>query len=66
MVSDGSVDDRVITIREVSLANGERTAAATYGFVIEAFEVPEESCEVEIYFVRARSIVHRAGSAVLA
>jgi hypothetical protein len=34
--------------------------------VIEAFEVPEESYEVEIYFVRARAIVHRAGLAARA
>ena len=59
-------DDSVITIREVSFANGEKTPAGTHGFVIEAFEVPEESSEVEIYFVRAGAIAYRVGSAVLA
>jgi hypothetical protein len=42
-------DDRVITIREVTLSDGKTIPAGTHGFVIEAFEVPCESYEVEFY-----------------
>jgi hypothetical protein len=42
-------DDREITIRDVSLAKGEKIPVGTNGFVIEGIDVPDESDEVEFY-----------------
>ena len=39
-------DDRIITVRAVSLESRETIPAGTHGFVIEAFQSPE-SYEVE-------------------
>jgi len=39
-------DDRIILVREILLANGEKVPVGTHGFVIEAVEAPE-TYEVE-------------------
>ena len=41
-------EDHLITVRQVVLTDGQVIAPGTHGFVIEAFDTPHESYEVEL------------------
>jgi hypothetical protein len=41
-------DDHVITIRRLELPEGGEVAEGIHGFVIEAFETPDEHYDVEL------------------